>query len=81
MQCKNPKCKEACEFGAFEETPNEDVLTINRDKCTKCNKCVEACPFNTIYIDGKDGYPSKCDLCKGKSRCVDQCPFQALEVK
>ena len=81
MQCKNPKCKDACEFGAFEQTPLENVLTINREKCTKCNKCVESCPFHTIYVDGKDGYPSKCDLCKGSSKCVAQCPFQALEVR
>ncbi|MBR0597464.1 4Fe-4S dicluster domain-containing protein [Sinanaerobacter chloroacetimidivorans] len=80
-QCKRPFCKEACKFDAFEETANEGVLTINRDKCTKCLACVKACPFHMVLIDGQDGFPMKCDLCGGESQCVKQCPFQALEVK
>jgi len=82
IQCKNPKCEAACEFGAFEKTSVEGVLTINREKCTKCNKCLDACPVDAIHIDGTDGYPLKCDLCMdGSARCVAQCPFQVLEVK
>jgi Fe-S-cluster-containing hydrogenase component 2 len=82
VQCKEPKCEEVCVAKAFEKTAVDGVLTINRDKCTKCGNCVEACAINAIHIDKTDGYPLKCDLCiTGEAKCVAQCPFQVLEVK
>jgi carbon-monoxide dehydrogenase iron sulfur subunit len=80
-QCKKPLCRAACQYDAFVEDPKTGVLSIDREKCVRCMKCVDACPFNAIFIDGEDGYPLKCDLCKGSPKCVEQCPFGALTVK
>lgn len=81
MQCKKPLCKAACEYDAFIEDPKTGALTVDRGKCVKCMKCVEACPFNVMFIDEEEGYPMKCDLCEGDPQCVKMCPFGALSWK
>ena len=80
-QCKRPFCKEACKYDAFAEISELGIVYIDREKCVKCMKCIEACPFHAIFIDGEEGFPLKCDLCKGRTRCIEQCPFEALSAR
>lgn len=48
-------CLTACELsqGKILVIENNKVTGINREKCTKCNKCVEACPSNALMNWGK----------------------------
>ncbi len=53
------------------------IPTIDKDECTGCEECVEACPAECItmkdaiaIIDG-----GECTEC---SACVDTCPAEAI---
>ena len=62
--------------GAVEES---DFL----DRCTKCDDCLEACPYEAIVHHSIDGYPvifqekSPCQLCEDFP-CIDACETEAL---
>ena len=43
---------EVCEYGAI--TKGEDgVVQFDKEKCTGCWKCIEACPFDAIEKVGE----------------------------
>jgi len=44
--CK--KCEKTCEFGAI--TVENNLASINPDKCTACKKCIEGCPAKGIVL-------------------------------
>ena len=46
---------------------------IDADKCTKCDKCIDACKFNAI----KDYYVNEI-FCEGCGYCVLVCPENAI---
>jgi carbon-monoxide dehydrogenase iron sulfur subunit len=73
MQCKKPKCIEACESKALYL--EQGLVHLNEQKCTGCWKCVELCKFKAIFKDELLGIAVKCDLCKGKDGyvCVTTC--------
>ena len=57
------------------------IIKLNPDKCIGCGKCVEACPFDAIWLNKKEGKVFKCDLCNGDPECVKWCPHEALEFE
>jgi len=81
-QCKNPKCVEACPTGSLiQETGG--VVLVDKNKCTGCWACVDACPFDAMNTDPIENTVVKCDLCHGHQdgpRCVSICPVQALTL-
>jgi carbon-monoxide dehydrogenase iron sulfur subunit len=82
VNCKKPKCVDACECGAISKVEDETVI-LDEEKCDGCWKCIEACPFDAICKLEEKGISIKCDLCGGGEyqACVDSCPTQALFVK
>jgi electron transfer flavoprotein alpha subunit len=51
-------------------------LIIDKDKCTGCSFCVEACPFGVLsLVDDKASVNESCTFC---GTCVDACPESAL---
>lgn len=53
-------------------------VKIISDKCTGCEACVSACPYNAIEIrDGIAHLLDNCVLCKA---CADECPSEAIAV-
>ena len=52
-------------------------VSINPDTCRGCKKCVSACPFGVIYMDGKLAM-LKAEDCRGCLACLQSCPFQAI---
>lgn len=63
---------------------------ILREACTRCGKCVEACPADAIFpLDGSwgtaqgtpaiDARKSPCVLCEG-FQCTQVCPSGALQA-
>ena len=78
--CADAACVTVCPTGALFK---EDGLTrLDRDKCSGCTYCVDACPFGVPKM--VDGRSSKCDGCAavvqagGEPWCVKTCPSRAL---
>lgn len=77
LQCAKPRCAEACPTGALFRT--ERMVAFDKEKCLRCGRCVEACPFDRIW-SAPSGQPLKCDLCGGEPECVALCGKHALKL-
>jgi Fe-S-cluster-containing dehydrogenase component len=63
MHCEDPPCLEACpEEGAIRQRPDGIVL-VDIEKCTGCQACAVACPYDAIRFNPDDGHAEKCTLC------------------
>ena len=53
------------------------TVSINKDKCIGCGKCVKACQFEAITLENNLAYIDfeKCRLCR---KCVDECPQHSI---
>ena len=71
--CANALCKEACAFDAFIWDDKLEIYNVDPNFCTGCGACVEACPFDAIWMSPNSQYPLKCDLCGGDPACLAQC--------
>lgn len=78
-QCENAFCLRYCPVKAISRNPETGIVTIDKEKCTGCKNCVDACPDGMISIDAK-GKADKCDLCDGDPLCVRYCPTGALKL-
>jgi anaerobic carbon-monoxide dehydrogenase iron sulfur subunit len=77
-QCDPAPCADACPENAIEKSPATEAWVIDKEKCTGCGLCVDACLFGMIYIESPEGIARKCNLCEGKPSCVAYCPTGAL---
>jgi electron transfer flavoprotein alpha subunit len=52
-------------------------IIIDSAKCKGCKKCITACPFDALYMEGKLAVlrPEECRACNA---CVKACPFFAI---
>ena len=79
QNCKNPKCRESCEYGAITKFEDGNVV-IDQEKCTGCWECIDACPFSAITTETEMDVAFNCDDCKGYDdmACVEACKTSAL---
>ena len=79
QNCKNPKCRESCEYDAITKFEDGNVI-IDQEKCTGCWACIDACPFGAITKEAEMGVAFNCDDCKGYDdmACVEACKTSAL---
>ncbi len=60
------------------------IANVDADKCSWCDECTKACPYDAIEKVSKDGkevaqvIPA---LCKGGGACVPMCPHDAIDVE
>ena len=54
-------------------------IIIDSEKCRGCKKCITACPFDALYMEGKLAVlrPEECRACNA---CVKACPFFAIST-
>jgi heterodisulfide reductase subunit A len=60
------------------------IAVVDKDACTWCEKCSEACPYSVIEkarYGAKEIAAINAALCKGCGCCVPACPDGALDVK
>ncbi|AEF94177.1 4Fe-4S ferredoxin iron-sulfur binding domain-containing protein [Desulfotomaculum nigrificans CO-1-SRB] len=66
-------CAAVCQFEAIAE--KDGVYVIDREKCTGCGECIEACPSNAMVKHPAETAPIKCVAC---GECVTLCQRGAL---
>ena len=79
QNCKNPKCRESCEYGAITKFEDGNVV-IDQEKCNGCWECIDACPFSAITKEAEMNVAINCDNCRGYDdmACVEACKTSAL---
>ena len=58
---------------------SELPISIDKERCTGCGLCVQACPFGSIEMVGN--YPEIKDDCRLCNACVEACPEGAITIK
>ena len=47
-QCRVPTCAQACPTDSLRWV--DGIVLLDRETCISCFKCVEACPFDALYL-------------------------------
>jgi len=81
--CEKPPCVDACPVEALVKRKDGPVV-LNEGLCTKCQACLTACPYNSIFYNREKDLVEKCNLCAQRIDqglepfCVVCCEGQAL---
>jgi Fe-S-cluster-containing dehydrogenase component/VIT1/CCC1 family predicted Fe2+/Mn2+ transporter len=82
-QCSEPPCVDICPTNALEKLAN-GVVDINHDSCIGCKSCMQACPYDALYINEDEGTAEKCHFCNHRAEiglapaCAVVCPTEAI---
>lgn len=81
--CEFAPCVTICPVTALH-TRGDGVVDFNSDRCIGCKACMQACPYDSIYIDPNTSTAAKCNFCTHRLEiglqpsCVAVCPEQAI---
>jgi len=79
IHCDEHPCVESCPVEAIKLDEGLGTYYVDKELCTACGACVEACPYNGCWLDPSGSYSIKCDLCGGAPQCVEICPKGVLK--
>lgn len=72
-QCDDYPCIEVCPVEALLVDERTRAVLVDREKCTGCGICIDACPGHIPFLHPGDGKAVICDLCGGDPECVKVC--------
>ena len=81
--CAKPPCVEVCPTRAMFQRP-DGIVDFDTDRCIGCKACLQACPYDAIYIDPQEHVAEKCNFCAHRvdrgllPACVVVCPTESL---
>jgi len=81
--CENPPCVTICPVTAMYQR-KDGIVDFSSERCIGCKACMQACPYDSIYIDPDDGTAAKCHYCAHRTEvglepsCVVVCPEHAI---
>ncbi|MBI5301039.1 MAG: polysulfide reductase NrfD [Chloroflexi bacterium] len=84
-QCENPPCVRICPTGAMYQR-TDGIVEFNAEHCIACKACLQACPYDAIYVDPETHTAAKCHFCAHRLErnlepaCVIVCPERAIIV-
>ena len=77
--CADAPCVEICPTTALY-TRADGIVDFDNDRCIGCKSCMQACPYDALYIDPETNTAAKCNYCAHKidggyePACVVVCP-------
>jgi Fe-S-cluster-containing dehydrogenase component len=81
--CTHAPCVTICPTVALFSR-EDGVVDFDRDRCIGCKSCMQACPYDALYIDEDTNTAAKCNFCAHRLEvglepaCVIVCPEQAI---
>ena len=81
--CDDAPCMTICPTSALHRTDN-GVVDFDDSRCIGCKACMNACPYDAIYINPDSGTAHKCNFCNHRVEvglepaCVVVCPTHAI---
>ena len=54
------------------------MFYIDRDTCTDCASCVDACPCDAIIVDANGSHTIDPELCVECGACYDVCEYASI---
>jgi len=81
--CQNPPCVTICPVTAMYQR-KDGIVDFSSERCIGCKACMQACPYDSIYIDPDEGTAAKCHFCAHRTEiglepsCVVVCPEHAI---
>ncbi|MEZ5166866.1 MAG: 4Fe-4S dicluster domain-containing protein [Acidimicrobiales bacterium] len=83
--CDDAPCMAICPTNALYRAPN-GVVDFDDTNCIGCKGCMNACPYDAIYINPATNTANKCNFCNHRIEhdlepsCVVVCPTHAIKV-
>ncbi len=83
--CDDAPCMAICPTSALFRADN-GVVDFDDGNCIGCKACMNACPYDAIYINPATSTAHKCNFCNHRvteglePSCVIVCPTQAIRV-
>jgi Fe-S-cluster-containing dehydrogenase component/formate-dependent nitrite reductase membrane component NrfD len=81
--CDNAPCVTICPTVALYRRP-DGIVDFDGERCIGCKSCMQACPYDALYIDPETKTAAKCHYCAHRvesglePECVVVCPVQAI---
>jgi len=83
--CDDAPCMPICPTNALFRRP-DGVVDFDGAACIGCKSCMQACPYDALYINPETHTAAKCNFCAHRidaglePACVIVCPVQAIGV-
>ena len=81
--CDDSPCTEICPTSALYRRA-DGIVDFDNRRCIGCKACMQACPYDALYIDPNSNTAAKCNFCAHRVEmslepaCVIVCPTQAI---
>ena len=80
-QCVDAPCARICPTNALFKR-RDGIVDLNGSACIGCRACMEACPYDQLFIDPNTHTAEKCNFCANRVEnqllpsCVSVCPTE-----
>ena len=84
-QCDDAPCMAICPTSALYRADN-GVVDFQDDDCIGCKSCMNACPYDALYINPQTDTAHKCNMCNHRIEvgllpsCQIVCPTEAIKI-
>ncbi|MFY9331283.1 MAG: 4Fe-4S dicluster domain-containing protein [Candidatus Nanopelagicales bacterium] len=81
--CTDAPCVKGCPTEALFIRP-DGIVDFDNELCIGCKMCMQACPYDAIYIDENTHTAAKCNFCAHRidqglePACVQVCPTESI---
>ena len=81
--CTDAPCVTICPTEALF-IREDGIVDFDKDRCIGCKSCMQACPYDALYIDPETHTAAKCNYCAHRidvglePACVNVCPEHAI---
>ena len=81
--CTDAPCVTGCPTQALF-IRDDGIVDFDNTRCIGCKMCMQACPYDAIYIDENTHTAAKCNFCAHRidnglePACVQVCPTQSI---